>query len=136
MDDTYRLGNVVTLNLGLRYDHSLAQYQSFPILDAAGNPTGQFAPGNSDVYHWNVVSPRIGATWKVNQSGRTVVKGYYGLLYRGIFLNDFTAAVPSVTPKYHLRHHTDGRADQFRRRQQQCEPHDRSRTTRIRIHTK
>jgi hypothetical protein len=102
VDDTYRLGNVVTLNLGLRYDHSQAQYQSFPILDASGNPTGQFAPGNNDVYHWNVVSPRIGATWKVNQSGRTVVKGYYGLLYRGIFLNDFSAAVPSVTPRYYF----------------------------------
>lgn len=99
VDDTYRLGGVVTFNLGLRYDHSQAQYQSFPILDAAGSATGQFAPGNSDVYHWNVVSPRIGATWKVDRSGRTVVKGYYGLLYRGIFLNDFTAAVPSVTPK-------------------------------------
>jgi len=46
------------------------------------------------------VSPRAGATWKVNSSGKTVVKGYYGLLYRGIFLNDFTAAIPSVTPKF------------------------------------
>lgn len=100
VDDTYRLGNVVTLNLGLRYDHSQAKYPSFPILDASGNPTGQVSPGKDDVYHWNVVSPRAGATWKVNQSGRTVVKGYYGLLYRGIFLNDFTAAIPSIQPKY------------------------------------
>jgi carboxypeptidase family protein/TonB-dependent receptor-like protein len=102
VDDTYRLGNVVTFNLGLRYDHSQALYPSFPILDLAGNATSQSSPGNDDVYHWNVVSPRIGGTWKVNQSGRTVVKGYYGLLYRGIFLNDFTAAIPSVTPKYYF----------------------------------
>ena len=136
MDDTYRLGNVVTLNLGLRYDHSQAQYQSFPILDASGNATGQFAPGNDDVYHWNVVSPRIGATWKVNQSGRTVVKGYYGLLYRGIFLNDFTRGGPVGDAEIHLRHHTDGRADQLRRRQQQFEPDDRSRTTKIPTRTK
>jgi carboxypeptidase family protein/TonB-dependent receptor-like protein len=100
VDDTYRLGNVVTLNLGLRYDHSQAQYPSFPVLDQSGNATGQFSAGNSDVYHWNVVSPRAGATWKVNQSGKTVVKGYYGLLYRGIYLNDFTAAIPSVTDKF------------------------------------
>ena len=100
VDDTYRLGSAVTFNLGLRYDHSQAKYQSFPILDASGNPTGQSSSGNDDVYHWNVVSPRIGATWKLNQSGKTVVKGYYGLLYRGIFLNDFTAAIPSVTPRY------------------------------------
>jgi len=102
VDDTYRLGNVVTFNLGLRYDHSQALYPSFPILDASGNATSQSSPGNDDVYHWNVVSPRAGATWKVNQSGKTVVKGYYGLLYRGIFLNDFTAAIPSVTPKYYF----------------------------------
>jgi len=101
-DDTYRLGNVVTLNLGLRYDHSIAKYPSFPVLDASANPTGTFSPGNDDVYTWNVVSPRIGATWKVNNSGKTVVKGYYGLLYRGIFLNDFTAAIPSVAPKYYF----------------------------------
>jgi len=99
-DDTYRLGNVVTLNLGLRYDHSQAKYPQFPILDASGNPTGQLSPGNDDVYHWNTVSPRIGATWKVNDSGKTVIKGYYGLLYRGILLSDFTAAIPSVTDKF------------------------------------
>ena len=99
-DDTYRLGNVVTMNLGLRYDHSQATYPQFPILDASGNPTGQLSPGNDDVYHWNVVSPRIGATWKVTDSGKTVVKGYYGLLYRGILLSDFTSAIPSVTDKF------------------------------------
>ena len=38
----------------------------------------------------------------MNKSGKTVVKGYYGLLYRGIFLNDFTAAIPSVAPKYYF----------------------------------
>jgi hypothetical protein len=102
VDDTYRLGNVVTFNLGLRYDHSQAQYQSFPILDQSGNATSQFSSGNSDVYHWNVVSPRIGATWKVNSSGKTVVKGYYGLLYRGILLNDFLPAIPSVTDKFYF----------------------------------
>jgi Carboxypeptidase regulatory-like domain/TonB-dependent Receptor Plug Domain len=99
-DDTYRLGEVLTLNLGLRYDHSKALYPSFPVLDASGNPTSQTSASNDDVYHWDVVSPRIGATWKLNKSGKTVVKGYYGLLYRGIFLTDFTPAIPSVTPKY------------------------------------
>ncbi|HWW88349.1 MAG TPA: TonB-dependent receptor [Vicinamibacterales bacterium] len=100
VDDTYRLGNAVTFNLGLRFDHSKAEYPSFPVLDANGNPTGQSSPGNSDVYHWNVISPRVGVTWKVNQSGKTIAKAYYGKLYRGILLGDFTAAIPSLTPKY------------------------------------
>ncbi len=99
VDDTYRLSQV-TFNLGLRYDHSKAMYPSFPILDAKGNPTGQSAPGNDDVYHWDVVSPRIGINWKPTQSGTTVIKGYYGRLYRALYLSDFTAAGPSITPLY------------------------------------
>jgi outer membrane receptor protein involved in Fe transport len=99
-DDTYRVGSVLTFNLGLRYDHSKAMYPSFPVIDNFGNPTGQSSPGNDNVYQWNVVSPRIGVNWKVNGSGKTVVKGYYGRLYRGIYLTDFTPAVPSVTPRY------------------------------------
>jgi Carboxypeptidase regulatory-like domain/TonB dependent receptor-like, beta-barrel len=99
-DDSYRLGGKVVMNLGLRYDHSRAEYPAFPILDDAGNQTGQLAPGNSDVYTWNVVSPRIGATFKVNDSGKTIVKGYYGLLYRGMNINDFSDGIPSITPKY------------------------------------
>lgn len=113
VDDTYRLANVVTFNVGLRYDHSVAKYPSFPILDASGNPTGGFSPGNNNVYRWNVVSPRIGATWKVNDSGRTVVKGYYGLLYRGIFLNDFTAAIPSVTDRIYFDITSTGQRTNF-----------------------
>jgi hypothetical protein len=99
VDDTYRIGQVA-MNLGLRYDHSKALYQSFPLLDAQGNATSQTSQAIDDVYHWNVVSPRLGATWRVNSSGKTVVKSYYGLLYRGLYLNDFTAAAPTTTPKY------------------------------------
>ena len=98
-DDTYRLGNV-TLNLGVRYDHSRAIYPGFPQLDSAGNPTGQVSPGNDNVYTWNVVSPRIGANWNVGGAGHTIVKAYFGRLYRGMYLSDFTAAVPSITPRY------------------------------------
>ncbi len=98
-DDTYRIGPV-TLNLGLRYDHSKAMYPSFPILDKFGNETGQSSPGNDDVYHWNVVSPRVGVNCNVNGAGKTILKAYVGRLYRGMYLSDFTAAVPSVTPRY------------------------------------
>jgi len=100
-DDTYRLSQV-TFNLGLRYDHSRAMYPAFPILDSQGNPTGQSAAGNDDVYHWDVVSPRIGVNWQPSKSATTVVKAYYGRLYRSIYLSDFTAAVPSITPLYNV----------------------------------
>ena len=100
-DDTYRLG-AVTLNLGLRYDHSRAIFPAFPELDSLGNPTGRTTAGNDDVYHWNVVSPRAGVNWKVNESGHTILKAYFGRLYRGMYLSDFTQAVPSLTPRYSI----------------------------------
>jgi len=98
-DDTYRLG-AVTLNLGLRYDHSRAMYPSFPELDSSGNPTTRTNPGNDNVYTWNVVSPRVGVNLNVAGAGRTIVKAYFGRLYRGMYLSDFSAAVPSITPKF------------------------------------
>jgi len=106
-DDTYRLG-AVTFNLGLRYDHSRAIYPGFPELDASGNPTGRTNPGNDNVYTWNVVSPRVGVNWNVGGAGRTIVKGYFGRLYRGMYLSDFSAAVPSITPKYSVDVLPDG----------------------------
>ena len=112
-DDTYRLGSRTTLNLGLRYDHSKAMYQSFPVLDQLGNPTGQLSVSNDDVYHWNVVSPRVGVNCKVNGSGKTVVKAHYGRYYRGVLLNDFTAAGPSVTPRYEFDIDSRGNRSNF-----------------------
>ncbi len=99
VDDTYRLGRA-TVNLGVRYDHSQAGYQSFPILDASGNPTGQMSASVGDVYSWNTVSPRVGVNYRLNQSGRTVVKAHYGRYYKAMEAAEFRAAVPSVAPAY------------------------------------
>ncbi|OFW27075.1 MAG: hypothetical protein A3H97_21325 [Acidobacteria bacterium RIFCSPLOWO2_02_FULL_65_29] len=96
VDDTFRLGDRTTLNLGLRYDYSQGFYPSFPMLDQAGNPTGQLSAANDDVYDFSVVSPRVGMNVKV--SSRTVVKGHYGRYYSALD-RDFSAIVPSTTPE-------------------------------------
>jgi hypothetical protein len=99
VDDTYRFDRV-TLNLGVRYDHSRGGFQSFPLLDQLSRQTGQMSPDQGDLFTWNAVNPRVGVNWKVTDSGQTVVKAHYGRYSRGPLYNDFNAAAPSITPSY------------------------------------
>ena len=101
VDDTYRLGRA-TVNLGVRYDYSKGMFPSFPLLDAAGNPTGEMSAANDDVYHWNTFSPRVGVNYRLNESGRTLVKAHYGRYYKALEADEFRPAVPSITPAFEL----------------------------------
>jgi hypothetical protein len=98
-DDTWRLGRAA-INMGLRYDHSQAGFPSFPILDANGLPTGQLSTKVADVYSWNTVSPRVGVNYRLNQSGRTIVKAHYGRYYKAMEATEYQGAVPSISPAY------------------------------------
>jgi len=96
-DDTFRIGDRATINMGLRYDYSKGFYPSFPMLGPLGEMTGVMSPANDDVYHFNVISPRVGLNYKLTE--QTVVKGHYGRYYSAIE-RDFSAIVPSTTPEY------------------------------------
>ena len=98
-DDTYRLGQRVVLNVGVRYDHSRALFSDQPVLDKTGNPTSTIVPGKSN-YTWDKLSPRVGLTYKMNASGRTVAKVHYGRYYRGVLTGEFDNASPTITPRY------------------------------------
>jgi len=99
-DDTFRVSDRFTFNLGLRYDHSKASLPDAPVLDAQGTETGETVPGLDTVYTWDVVSPRVGFSWKLNKSGRSVLKAHYGRYYRGVITGEFDDAATSVAPRY------------------------------------
>ena len=113
VDDTYRLGRAV-VNFGVRFDHSQASFPSLPFLDAAGRETGQMSPANDDVYHWNTFSPRVGVNYRVNASGRTVVKAHYGRYYKAMEATEFRPAVPSISPSFDFTFDAAGNRDQLR----------------------
>ncbi len=98
-DDTYQLGRA-TLNLGLRYDDSKAYFAAQDILDASGNPTGQQSRAVDEIFRWRVLSPRLGVTFKVTDSGSSLVKAHYGRYYRGIVTGEFDNTTPSISPRY------------------------------------
>jgi carboxypeptidase family protein/TonB-dependent receptor-like protein len=99
MDDTYRIG-AAAINLGVRYDYSKGMLQALPFLDAIGNPTGQVSPASDDVFHWNTFSPRLGINYRINQSGKTVLKAHYGRYYKLLEAVEFRPASPAVTTQY------------------------------------
>jgi hypothetical protein len=76
--DTYRVNNRLTLLPGLRFD----RYRAF--LPEQEHPVGRFNPvaqtfaAVDNVIDWNLVAPRLGATYDLRGNGRTIVKINYG----------------------------------------------------------
>jgi hypothetical protein len=100
VDDTLRIGSRLTLNLGLRYDYSKAFFESQPVYDRFGQETGETTPAVDNVFDWNSFSPRLGFSLKLNNSGRSVLKGHYGRYYRGVVTGEFQGASPAVSPRF------------------------------------
>jgi hypothetical protein len=97
-DDTIRVGRL-TLNAGVRFDYSKGYFNSFDLLDRNENKIGTSAAVDK-LFDWNVISPRLGATFKLNEAGTTLLKGSWGRYYRGIVTGEFDNATPSIAPRY------------------------------------
>ena len=88
-EDNWRVAPSLTLNLGVAYDmatpitevdNRLANYDvtTQQLLIAGQNGVSSSAGVNRD---WTAVEPRIGATWKVLGSDKTVLRGGFGMFH-------------------------------------------------------
>ena len=77
LQDTLRLGDHFTLNLGLRATESVNQ----------GDRTAQFANSQLDFGFSDMLAPRIGFTWDVARNGRSKVFGHFGRFYESVPLD-------------------------------------------------
>jgi len=73
--------NRLTVNLGLRWDRQVANLNSSTV---AANPWTSLLPeltANpiSDATVWNSVTPRLGLTYALNESRKTIVRASYGM---------------------------------------------------------
>jgi len=99
VDDDVRLGRL-TLNLGVRVDHSHAFAPAQNEVDNVGNPTGKTYP-YADFFTWDSVSPRLGANIKLTGDGKTVFKTHWGRYHPQITTGEFANIVgPNVKPYY------------------------------------
>jgi hypothetical protein len=98
VSDAITLNDRVTVNAGVRFDHSRASSQNVPALDASGVETGRTIAGLGTLYTWNVLSPRIGVTAKLSADGRTMLRASQGRFNQGVLTGELSPIHPGVTP--------------------------------------
>ena len=98
VSDAITVGNSLTINAGLRFDHSRAISQDLPVLDPQGRETDGIVRGLGTLYTWNVWSPRLGVTMKLTGDGRTVLRASYGRFNQGVLTGELAPFHPAATP--------------------------------------
>ena len=96
--DATTVGDRLTLNLGVRFDHSRAISQDLHAVDSRGQHTEAIVAGLGTLYTWNILSPRLGLTMKLSADGRTVLRASYGRFSQGVLTGEYGNFHPGVTP--------------------------------------
>ena len=98
VNDNWTVNDRMTLNLGLRLDHTSGTIPEVQQLDnSLNNPTGVTFPGKSGLITFNTVSPRVGVTFTLDKNAKTVAKASYGRYYGKLVGNMFANASPGNT---------------------------------------
>jgi hypothetical protein len=97
VSDTLRLGSRVTINGGIRFDHTRAISQDMHRLDANGDDTGEMIDGRGTMGTWNTMSPRLGVIAKLDVAGRTMLRGSYGRFGQGVLTGEVSFFHPGQT---------------------------------------
>jgi hypothetical protein len=127
--DAITVGDRLTINAGLRFDHSRAISQDLPAVDLRGEETDRIIDGLGTLYVWNVISPRLGVTMKLDASGKTMLRASYGRFIQGVLTGEIGGFHPgsaTITTKAYV----DGAYTQVRsvvdRNSLQLNPHIRA----------
>ncbi len=98
IDDTWRVNDRLTLNLGVRYDRNRAFSEAQQELDGNRQPTGVVFP-EVEHYVWENVSPRFGFNYQLTDDGKTLIKGHVGRYHRAVATGEFANVIgPSIKP--------------------------------------
>lgn len=96
--DALTIGDRLTINVGIRFDHSRAVSPDLPARDLAGQQTDATVQGLGTLYTWNVWSPRLGVTAKLTSNGRTMLRASFGRFHQGVLTGELAPIHPGQTP--------------------------------------
>jgi len=118
VDDSWKVQDRITLNLGLRFDHLTGSVPDFPEItlfnpdgslvdsslyspDNEGytgwyRETGRTIPGRGQVVAFNNVTPRVGLTFRLDKEGKGVLRATWGRYYEDLLSSFFDQASDSI----------------------------------------
>ena len=96
--DSVTIAGRLTINAGLRFDHTRAISQDLPARDVSGRETGAIVEGLGTLYTWNIWSPRLGVTGRLTADGRTILRASYGRFHQGVLTGELAPIHPGQTP--------------------------------------
>lgn len=96
--DAVTVGDRLTINAGLRFDHNRAISQDLRTPDSEGRPARTIVEGLGTLYTWNVVSPRLGVTMRLGADGRTMLRASYGRFSQGVLTGELGLFHRGSTP--------------------------------------
>jgi len=100
LDDSWSVSDRLTLNLGVRFDHTRGGFPELSRLDENANPTGETFPEDMDILKWDTWSPRLGLVYQLTADRKTVLKASYGRYYGHMLMRDFYQSAPSKADRY------------------------------------
>jgi hypothetical protein len=95
--DAVTLGDRLTVNAGVRFDHSRAVSQDLPRVDQFLRDTDDIVSGRGTLFTWNLWSPRAGVTGKLTADGRTIMRASYGRFAQGVLTGEIQPFHPGAT---------------------------------------
>jgi len=99
LDDSWSVSDRLTLNLGVRFDHTRGGYPELSRLDENANPIETF-PEDMDLLKWDTWSPRLGLVYQLTGDRKTIVKASLGRYYGHMLMRDFYQSAPSRAHRY------------------------------------
>jgi hypothetical protein len=96
--DAMTFGERLTVNAGVRFDHSRAISQDLDGVTLTAAESGETVPGRGTLYTWNSFSPRLGVTAKLDAVGRTILRASYGRFRQGVLTGELEFFHPGATP--------------------------------------
>ena len=100
IDDSLKIGERLTINLGIRFDHIDCDIPSWPLMDGPDD-LPEKAPGQDNVISWNVLAPRVGFVFQLTPDHKTILKGFYGRYYDSPHANTYGMPGPGNRDRYH-----------------------------------
>jgi hypothetical protein len=97
VDDSWRVNDNLTLNLGLRFDQHDADIPDYPRLNPDWSDSGETIPGLPNAVDWTLWSPRLGFAYQIGEL--SVLRGFYGKFFDGNVTGNWYAPPPDA-PSY------------------------------------